>query len=66
MIGNKYVYECNQNLLKTDKTDFSYCTRMGLSLIKLLMSPQKKLLSSAKFTILISWSPVWTPLFPCH
>ena len=20
MIGNKYVYECNQNLLKTDKT----------------------------------------------
>ena len=39
---------------------------MGLSLAKLLMSPQKKLVSSAKFTILISWSPVCTPLIPCH
>ena len=39
---------------------------MDLSLAKLLMSPQKKLVSSAKFTISISWSPVCTSLIPCH
>ena len=63
-----------QNLLITDKARvfwkvflaFSYSIRMGLSLAKLLMSPQKKVVSSAKFTILISWSPVSVPLFPCH
>ena len=26
----------------------------------------RKCLSSTKFTILISWSPVYTPLIPCH
>ena len=45
---------------------FSYSIKMGLSLTKLLMSPQKKLVSSAKFTILISWSPVCAPWIPCH
>ena len=34
---------------------------MDLSLRKKVISPQKKLVSSAKFTILISWSPVCTP-----
>ena len=38
---------------------FSYI-RMGLSLAKLLMSPQKM------FSILIFGSPVCTPLIPCH
>ena len=45
---------------------FSFSISMGLSLRKLLMSPQKMLMSSAKFTILISWSPVCTPWIPCH
>ena len=45
---------------------FSYSIRMGFNLTKLLMSPQKKLVSSAKFTILISWSPVCTPRITCH
>ena len=45
---------------------FSYSIKMGLRLTKLLMSPQKKLVLSAKFTILISWSAVCTPLIPCH
>ena len=31
---------------------------MDLSLAELLMAPQKKLVPSAKFTILISWSPL--------
>ena len=47
---------------------FSYSIRMGLSLAKQLMLPQvdvKMFLSSAKFTILISWSPVCTPLILC-
>ena len=26
----------------------------------------RKCLSSTKFTILISWSPIYTPLIPCH
>ena len=43
---------------------FSYSIRTVLSLTKLLISPQ--LVSSAKFTILISWSPVCTPWIPCH
>ena len=34
---------------------------MGLCLAKQLMSPQK-IIVIAKFTILISWSPVCTPL----
>ena len=38
---------------------FSYI-RMGLSLAKQLMSPQKM------FSILIFGSPVCTPLIPCH
>ena len=33
---------------------------------KQLMSPQKIFVSSAKLTILISWSPVCTPLILCH
>ena len=37
---------------------------MGLSLAKKLMSPQKMFALSAKFTILISWSPVCTPFNP--
>ena len=45
---------------------FSYSIRIGLSLTRLLMSPQKKLVSSAKFIILISWFPVCTPWIPCH
>ena len=38
---------------------------MRLCLAKQLMSPQKVIVI-AKFTILISWSPVCTPLIPCH
>ena len=45
---------------------FSYSIGMGLSLAKQLTSPQKMFVSSAKFTILISLSPVCTPLIPCH
>ena len=45
---------------------FSFSIRMGLSLTKLLMSPQKKVVSSAKFTILIFRSPVCTTWIPCH
>ena len=44
----------------------SYSIRMGLSLTKLLMSPQEQLVSSGKFIILIFWSPVCTPSIPCH
>ena len=40
--------------------------KKGLSQTKHLMSPEKIFMSSAKFTILISWSPFCTPLFPCH
>ena len=73
MIRNKFM-NLLQNLLLTDKARvfwkaflaFSYSIRIGLSLAKPLMSPQKKVVSSAKFTILISWSPVSTALFPCH
>ena len=39
---------------------FSYSIRIGLSLAKQLALPQKMFVSSAKFTILISWSPVCT------
>ena len=53
----KFIYELEA---------FSYSVRMGLSLAKQLMSLQKMSVSSAKFTILISWSPVCTPLIPCH
>ena len=41
---------------------FSYSIRMGLSVAKLFMSPQKS--SLAKFTNMISWPPVCTPLIP--
>ena len=41
---------------------FSYSIGMGLSLAKQLTSPQKMFVSSAKFTILISWSPACPPL----
>ena len=55
-ILEKFVFE-----LET----FLYSIRMSLSLAKQLMSPHKLFLSSAKLTILISWSPVCTPLIPC-
>ena len=45
---------------------FSYNIKMGLSLANQLMSPEGTSVSSAKFTILISWSPVCTPLILCH
>ena len=46
---------------------FSYSTRMELSLTKLFMSPQKKLVYIiSKVHYFVSWSPVCTPLFPCH
>ena len=45
---------------------FSYNIKMGLSLANQLMSPEETFVSSAKFTILISWSPVCTPLILCH
>ena len=41
-----------------------YSIRMGLSLAKQLMLPEKMFVSSAKFTVLISWFPVCTPLVP--
>ena len=43
---------------------FSYSIGMGLNLAKQLTSPQKMFVSSAEFTVLISWSPVCTPLIP--
>ena len=45
---------------------FLYSIRVGLSLAKQLMSPQKIFVSSAEFTILAFWFPVCTPLIPCH
>ena len=39
---------------------------MTLSLAKQLILPRKMVVSSAKFIILISWSPFFTPLIPCH
>ena len=55
-IFEKFVFE-----LQT----FLYSIRMSFSLAKQLMSPHKMFLSSAELTILISWSPVCTPLIPC-
>ena len=38
-----------------------------MSLANQLVSPQiRKCLSSTKFIILIFWSPLFTPLIPCH
>ena len=45
---------------------FSYSFKMTLSLAKQLILPRKMVVSSAKFIILISWSPFCTPLIPCH
>ena len=37
-----------------------------LSLTRQLMPPEKMVTSAAKFSILILWYPVCTPLIPCH
>ena len=45
---------------------FSYSIRIGSSLADKAVDITSKNVSSAKFTIFISWSPVCTPLTPCH
>ena len=45
---------------------FPYSISISMSLAKQLMSPQIMFVPSTRFTVLISWYPVCTPLILCH
>ena len=67
-----------QNLLVTDTDNARFFESLFLSWKNSLIVPEwaqvwksswchlRKCFSSTNFTILISWSPVCTPLIPCH
>ena len=67
-----------QNILVTDTDNARFFESLFLSWKNSLIVPEwaqvwqsswchlRKCFSSTNFTILISWSPVCTPLIPCH
>ena len=50
-----------KNCLWTSSS-FSYCVKITCILLRQVISPKKMVVLSVKFTILISWSPICTPL----